>query len=122
MTTVNTDLTSMAGGLILGVVGSFFLMMIVLNSALSGSAGKFAPSAISMTVAFCIMSFGPVTDAAINHARTLGPAIGTGDYSQVLPYIIAQFVGAAVAATAYRFMFAQKFGDEMQGNAEEPAF
>ena len=119
MTTVNTDLTSMAGGLILEVVGPFFLMMIVLNFALRG---KFAPSAISMTVAFCIMSFGPVTDAAINPARTLGPAIGTGDYSQVLPYIIAQFVGAAVAATAYRFIFAQKFGDETQGNAEEPAF
>jgi aquaporin Z len=77
-------------------------MMIVLNSALRGSAGKVAPSAISMTVAFCIMSFGPVTDAAINPARTLGPAIGAGDYSQVLPYIIAQFVGAAVAAIAYR--------------------
>src|ERR1019366_4693564 len=102
MTTVNTDLTSMAGGLILEVVGPFFLMMIVVNSALSGSAGKFAPSAISMTVAFCIMSFGPGTDAAINPAHTLGPAIGTVDYSQVLPYIIAQFVGAAVPLSSTR--------------------
>jgi hypothetical protein len=49
MTTVNTDLTSMAGGLILEVVGPFFVMMIVLNSALRGSAGKFAPSAMSLS-------------------------------------------------------------------------
>ena len=49
------------------------------------AAGKFAPFTIGMTVAFCIMSFGAVTGASINPARTLGPAVGIGKLTQALP-------------------------------------
>ena len=123
MTTVNTSLTSLAGGLILEGIGTLFLMTIVLNTALRGAAGKFAPFAIGMTVAFCIMSFGAVTGASMNPARTLGPAIGSRNLNQVLPYMLAQFFGAAIAALLYRFVFARSLGDELrEATSEKPAF
>lgn len=123
MTTVEPSLTSLAGGLVLEGIGTFFLMTIVLNTALRGVAGRFAPFAIGMTVAFCIMSFGPVTGAAINPARTLGPAVGMGRFTEALPYIAAQFAGAVVAALVYRFVFAKALGDEaVEGGVDKPAF
>jgi glycerol uptake facilitator-like aquaporin len=90
---------------------------------LRGVADKFAPLADDSTVAFCIMSFGPVTGAAINPARTLGPAIGAGKLTEVIPYMIAQFAGAIVAALLYRLLFAKTMGDEKEsGKSEKPAF
>ncbi|WP_010163324.1 MIP/aquaporin family protein [Sphingomonas sp. PAMC 26617] len=123
MTTVTTSLTSVTGGLVLEGIGTFFLMTIVLNTALRGVAGKFAPFAIGMTVAFCIMSFGAVTGASINPARTLGPAIGLGKFTEAVPYMLVQFLGAALAAIFYRFVFAKSIGDEKDTAVpDEPAF
>ena len=78
----------------------------MLNTALRGAAGKFARFAIGMTVASRIMAFDAVTDASINSARTLGPAVGTGSLNETNPYMAARFIGAAVAALLYRFDFA----------------
>jgi len=52
-------------------IGIFFFITIPLNTALRCVACKFAPFAIGLTVAFCIMSFGAVTAASINTARAL---------------------------------------------------
>lgn len=123
MTTVKLATTSLTGGLVLEAIGTFFLMTIVLNTALRGVAGKFAPFAIGMTVAFCIMSFGPVTGAAINPARTLGPAVGAGRLTEAVPYMVAQFIGAILAALLYRLVFKSAIGDEQREvDAEQPAF
>lgn len=123
MTTINPTMTSLTGGLVLEAIGTFFLMTIVLNTALRGAAGKFAPFAIGMTVAFCIMGFGAVTGASINPARTLGPAVGLSRFNEAVPYMLAQFVGAAVAALLYRFVFKNSIGDEAEAGAtDEPAF
>lgn len=123
MTTVNTEMTTLMGGFLLEAFGTFILMTIVLNTALRGVAGNFAPFAIGMTVAFCIMSFGAVTGASVNPARTLGPAVGAGELTQVIPYIIAQFIGAIVAAILYRTVFARRMGNEKSGvDPTKPAF
>jgi len=123
MTTVTTSMTSLTGGLVLEAIGTFFLMTIVLNTALRGTAGKFAPFAIGMTVAFCIMSFGVVTGASINPARTLGPAVALGKFTDAVPYMLAQFLGASIAALFYRFVFARSIGDERAiAGKGEPAF
>ena len=124
MTTINTSLTTIAGGLFLEGIGTFFLMTAVLNTALRGAAGKFAPFAIGMTVAFCIMAFGGVTGASVNPARTLGPAMALGNYQQVGLYMLAQFGGAVVAAGLYRGLFKDPVGDEKKQKADntEPAF
>ena len=123
MTTVTASLTSLNGAFVLEAIGTFFLMTIVLNTALRGTAGKFAPFAIGMTVAFCIMGFGAVTGASVNPARTLGPVIGAGKFTDAVPYMLAQFLGAAIAALFYRFVFARSIGDEKDiADEGAPAF
>lgn len=123
MTTITPGTTSVASGLLLEGLGTFLLMTIVLNTALRKAAGRFAPFAIGMTVALCIMSFGSTTGASINPARTLGPAVAAGNYQEVFPYLAAQFVGAIVAALLYRLVFANPVGDEADHAVRaEPAF
>lgn len=123
MTTITLSTTSMTGGLVLEGIGTFILMTVVLNTALRGHAGLFAPFAIGMTVAFCIMSFGAVTGGSINPARTLGPAIGAGRLTEAFPYMLAQFIGAAIAAVFYRLIFAHRMGNEEDKAVEgKPAF
>jgi glycerol uptake facilitator-like aquaporin len=105
-------------------IGIFFLITIPLNTALRCVAGTFAPLAIGMTVAFCIMSFGAVTAASINTAR----ALGAGDRGwqanrDTPPCMFAQFIGAGVAALLYRLISNRSIGDEKdKAAADEPAF
>lgn len=76
-----------------------------------------------MTVAFCIMSFGAATGASIDPARTLDPAVGLGKFTGAVPYLLPQFLGAAIAALFYRFVFARSIGDAKDiADANAPAF
>ncbi len=123
MTTIDPHWTSLAGGFALEAAGTFFLATAVLNTAIRGTAGRMAPFAIGMSVAFAIMAFGPVTGASLNPARTLGPAVAMGNYTQVELYIGAQLTGAVLAALLYRFAFKQSGAgnvlDSVAGDAEE---
>ncbi len=113
MTTIDPHWTSLAGGFALEAAGTFFLANAVLNTAIRGTAGQFAPFAIGMTVTFSIMAFGPVTGASLNPARTLGPAVAMGNYNQVGLYIGAQLTGAILAALLYRFAFKESGAGNM---------
>ena len=101
--------------------GTFFLANAVLNTAVRRTAGQFAPFAIGMTVSFGIMAFGPVTGAALNPARTLGPAVAMGDFHEVGLYIGAQLSGAVFAALLYRFAFKQSGKGNVLDTVEEVA-
>ncbi|WP_131114438.1 MIP/aquaporin family protein [Lichenihabitans psoromatis] len=104
-TSIDLSRTTLLGGFLLEAVGTFFLASIVLNTAVRGTAGPFAPFAIGMTVALCIMSFGAVTGGSLNPARTLGPALATGDFAEVGLYVVAQLGGAIVAGLLYRLVW-----------------
>ena len=47
---------------------------------------------------------GPLTGASLNPARTLGPAIMTGNYSNLSIYLIAPPLGAILAALLYNLV------------------
>ena len=104
-TLLNLDQTTVLGGFFLEAVGTFFLANTVLNTALRGTAGPFAPFAIGMTVALCILGFGSITGGSVNPARTIGPAIASGEYADIGVYIAAQLLGAVAAGLAYRFVW-----------------
>jgi glycerol uptake facilitator-like aquaporin len=99
---VDTHRITYGGAFVLEAIGTFFLVNTVVHTAVRGSAGVLAPFAIGMTVTVCILMFGALTGGSINPARTIGPAVATGVYDGVPIYLVAQFVGGAVAGLLYR--------------------
>src|SRR5207244_5389961 len=76
----------------------FFLVTVVLGTAVAGRAGSLAPLAIGMTLTFNILMGGALTGAPFNPARALGPMVATGNFSDAWLYLTAPIVGAIVAA------------------------
>jgi MIP family channel proteins len=101
-TTIDYSLTTLGGAFLLEMIGAFFLINTVLNAAVSGRAGNLAPIPIGMTVAACIMFYGPITGASVNPARTIGPAVAAGVYTDIWVYLIATILGGALAGLLYR--------------------
>jgi aquaporin Z len=77
---------------------AFFLVTVVLSTAVAGRAGSLAPLAIGMTLTFNILMGGALTGAPFNPARALGPMVATGNFSDAWLYLTAPIVGAIVAA------------------------
>ncbi|WP_428484464.1 MIP/aquaporin family protein [Rhodopila sp.] len=119
-TLIDLNRTTLLGGFILEAIGTFFLANTVLNTAIRGTAGRLAPFAIGMTVSFCIMAFGSVTGGSLNPARTLGPAVASGDYSELSIYLAAQVLGAVMAGLLYRFVW-KEAAPQASGAAAESA-
>jgi len=89
--------TPAAGFMIEAVLG-FFLVTVVLSTAVAGRAGNLAPLAIGMTLTLNILMGGALTGAAFNPARALGPMVATGNFNDAWLYLTAPIVGAIVAA------------------------
>jgi MIP family channel proteins len=77
---------------------AFFLVTVVLSTAVAGRAGNLAPLAIGMTLTLNIIMGGALTGAPFNPARALGPMVATGNFVDAWLYMIAPLVGAIVAA------------------------
>src|ERR1700716_4527833 len=87
-----------AAGFMIEAVLAFFLVTVVLGTAVAGRAGSLAPLAIGMTLTFNILMGGALTGAPFNPARALGPMVATGNFSDAWLYLTAPIVGAIVAA------------------------
>src|SRR6266700_5027649 len=90
-----------AAGFTIEAVLAFFLVTVVLSTAVAGRAGNLAPLAIGMTLALNIIMGGALTGAAFNPARALGPMVATGNFSNAWLYMAAPIVGAIVAAVLH---------------------
>jgi MIP family channel proteins len=97
----SVTITPLAGFVIEAVL-AFFLVTIVLNTAVASRASHFAPLAIGMTVTFNIIMGGALTGAAFNPALVLGPMIVTGDLSNAWLYMAAPIAGALIAVVVNR--------------------
>jgi glycerol uptake facilitator-like aquaporin len=76
------------------------------------AVGEAAAIAIGATVALDALVGGPVSGASMNPARSLGPALVTGDLHALWIYLIAPPVGAAAGALVYQLI---------RGEAPRPA-
>jgi MIP family channel proteins len=84
---------------------TFFLMFVILSVATDVRAvGEAAAIAIGGTVGLDAMFGGPVSGASMNPARSLGPALVSGDVHALWLYVAAPLVGAALGAFAYQFV------------------
>jgi MIP family channel proteins len=90
-----------AAGFMIEALLAFFLVTVVLSTAIAGRAGTLAPLAIGMTLTLNIAMGGPLTGAAFNPARALGPMVATGNFSDAWLYLTAPIAGAIVAALVH---------------------
>jgi MIP family channel proteins len=97
-----TKLTMLpSDGFVVEAVLAFFLVTVVLSTAIAGRAGNFAPLAIGMTVSLNIIMGGELTGGVFNPARALGPMIATGNFSDAWLYVAAPLVGGIIAALVH---------------------
>ena len=95
------------------VVLTFFLMLVIMAVATdSRSVGEAAALAIGGTVGLDAMFGGPVSGASMNPARSLGPALVSGETRALWIYLTAPLLGAALGAIAYQFLR----GDQAEGS------
>jgi glycerol uptake facilitator-like aquaporin len=100
-TLIDTHRITVAGGVALEAIGTFFLVSTVLNAAVRGGTGRLTPFAIGMTVTVCILFFGDLTGGSVNPARTLGPALA----ANILVCFAARFIGGLAAGLLYRLLW-----------------
>jgi len=81
------------------------LLLAVFGTAVDPRGPKVGGLAIGLAVGADILMGGPLTGAAMNPARWLGPASVTGMWDNAHVWIVGPLVGATVAALAYRFLF-----------------
>jgi MIP family channel proteins len=90
---------------------TFFLVFVVYGSAVDARAPKIGGLAIGLTVALDILFGGPFTGAAMNPARTFGPAVVGGQWNHHLVYWIGPLLGGALAGLIYgRFLIRDSKG------------
>ena len=83
---------------------TFFLVSAVYQAAVFKRAGNLAGVAIGFTLAGSILAGGALTGASLNPARTLGPALASGDLSYVPAYFIGLFAGGAISGIVHSFV------------------
>ena len=84
---------------------TFFLMFVIMSVATDTRAvGEAAAIAIGGTVGLDAMFGGPITGASMNPARSIGPALVSGDLHALWLYIAAPLLGASLGALAYQFV------------------
>lgn len=87
------------------VVLSAFLMFVILAVATDSRAvGAAAAIAIGGTVGLDALFGGPITGASMNPARSLGPALVSGELRDLWLYLLAPVVGAVLGALAYQLI------------------
>ncbi len=96
------------------LVLTFLLMFVIMAVATDTRAvGEAAAIAVGGTVGLDAMFGGPISGASMNPARSLGPALASGDLHALWVYLAAPPIGAALGALAYQFVR----GEQLQESA-----
>jgi MIP family channel proteins len=91
------------GGFLVEMILTFLLVTVIFGGAVDTRSPKgFAGLGIGLTLAGLISMGGPLTGASLNPARTLGPAVATGNFNDLWLYLVAPVVGGALAALLFQ--------------------
>jgi MIP family channel proteins len=104
---------SIAAGraVILEGVMSGLLMLVILSVATDTRAlGAPAAIAIGATIALDALFGGPLTGASMNPARSLAPALVSGQWRDFWVYLVGPLIGAPLGAFAYQFVRGEHAG------------
>lgn len=86
-------------------IGTFFLVFTIGCTVVGNGAGTLAPIAIGVALMAMVFAGGHISGAHYNPAITLGMYIrGKIEAKNVVPYMIFQIVGAALAAMVVKYL------------------
>ena len=94
--------TTLATAILLEAVMTFFLALAVMGTVVDSAAPKVGGVAVGLTLWMCILAGGPLTGAALNPARTFGPALVSGFWVGQVAYWVGPILGAVVAMQVYQ--------------------
>jgi aquaporin NIP len=86
------------------VVTAFLMFVIMAVATDTRALGERAAIAIGGTIGLAAMFAGPVSGASLNPARSIGPALVSGDLHALWIYLLAPLAGAAVGGLAYQLV------------------
>jgi MIP family channel proteins len=86
------------------VLTAFLMFVIVAVATDTRAVGAAAAIAIGGTVGLDALFGGPVTGASMNPARSFGPALASGEWSDFWVYVAGPLAGAAIGALAYQLV------------------
>jgi glycerol uptake facilitator-like aquaporin len=95
-------------GIFIEAVLTFLLVFAVWGTAVDERAPRIGGFGIGLTVAADILVGGPLTGAAMNPARSFGPALASAHWSNFLVYWIGPLLGAGAAAFLYSNFLVKK--------------
>jgi aquaporin Z len=97
------------------IVLSFFLVFVILSTSHNSEIrGPEAALPVGATVAFAGLMGKGVSDASMNPARSLGPALVSGDLHELWIYLLAPFLGGALAVAAVFLLHGRPTHDEKE--------
>ena len=98
---------------ILEIILSFFLMVVIINvSTGSKEIGVVAGIAIGSVVLLEAMFAGPITGASMNPARSIAPAVVSGNIADLWIYIFAPIIGCVLAVVTCKLVKYEQCCDE----------
>lgn len=95
-------------GTFIEAVLTFLLVFVFWATVVDERAPKIAGFGIGLTLCASILMGGALTGASLNPARTFGPAMASGHWSNHLAYWIGPLLGAAAAALLYNGMLLRR--------------
>ena len=104
---VLNDAVSVGAGVGLEAILTFFLVWVIFATAADpgGAFKSIAGLAIGLTITIDILAAGPLTGAAMNPARSLGPELVQNVWGDFWVYLAGPALGAAAAALLYDWLY-----------------
>ena len=91
--------------IVVEAVLTFFLVTAVFGSAVANRGGNAVGLAIGLVLGMDILMGGPLTGGSMNPARSFGPALAMGDFTDLYVYFVGPAIGGAVGALFYDRVF-----------------
>lgn len=88
---------------------TFLLMGVILASVHTKGLRGFGGAAIGLIIGLDILFGGNISGASMNPARSLAPALVSGNFESLWIYLSATFIGAVIAVFVYKIIEIQIF-------------
>jgi aquaporin Z len=102
-----SDTIDVWSGVLLEGILTFLLVWVIFATAADprGTFKSIAGLAIGLTITVDILAGGPLTGAAMNPARALGPEVVFNVWDDFWVYLLGPLAGGAAAALAYEWLY-----------------